>query len=275
MKVGLGCGALGDPSAIDDAQATYLVRGALELGVRVFDTARSYGLSEERLRRALAGTPVRLSTKGGYGVEPIAEWTGEAISAGIERARRQLGVEGIEVFHLHSCPLEVLQRPGVIEALHEARAAGRIVRAGYSGDGAALQWAVESGAFDAVEASFSVFDQTNARALRAARAKGLWVIAKRALGGAVWERAPSDEATRAYRSRFEAMALTFELPWEEVAARFVAHAPEIELMLVGTTRLAHLHRIIDAVLKGPLPEAMTQTIRGTFERLGQQWAAQI
>lgn len=276
MKLGLGCGALGDPAALDDEAAQGLVHGALELGVTVFDAARSYGLAEARLGRALRGSSsAKVSTKGGYGVEPIPEWTGAAVRAGIERACATLGLARLEVFHLHSCPLEVLRKPELVDALHAARAEGRIARAGYAGDGDALAWAVECGAFDAVEASFSLFDQANAATLRAARARGLWVLAKRPLGGAVWRHPGNDPATRAYRQRFEAMALQADLPWDDFAARFVAHAPEVDVMLLGTRSLAHLRAVKTAIDEGPLPDELVELARSAFAAHGAHWPAQI
>ncbi|MBL8923928.1 MAG: aldo/keto reductase [Myxococcaceae bacterium] len=260
-RIGLGCGALG---AVGELEGESLIKGALALGVTVFDSARSYGDSEARLGRWLAGSSATRSTKGGYGVEPVPEWTGEAVTAGIERARRALQVERIDLFFLHSCPRDVLGRPGLIEALLEARARGLVGEAGYSGDGEALAWAVDDGRFGVVQASFSVFDQANGPVLRRARAKGMRVLAKRALGGAVWMRAPNDEATRAYQHRFEAMRLELPLPWDEVATRFVAHAPEVEVALVGTTRLAHLERALQLAALGPLPGSLDQLVRSAF-----------
>ena len=75
FPVGLGAGALGDPS-LGEAEAERLLLGALDLGVNLIDTAPSYGLSEERIGRILGArrAQVVLSTKGGYGV-PGAETT--------------------------------------------------------------------------------------------------------------------------------------------------------------------------------------------------------
>lgn len=273
MKLALGCGGLGDPTT-DEAQVTALLRGALDRGVTLFDAARSYGLAEERLGRVVAPSPLaRFSTKGGYGVEPIPEWTGPAVRASIERACERLRVDRLEIFHLHSCPLAVLQRPGLVEALHQARAAGRIARAGYAGDGDALVWAVESGAFDAVEASFSLFDQANGPTLLRARAKGIWVLAKRPLGGAVWSRPAADDATRAYRHRFELMGFEAGAPMDELAARFVAHAPEIDVMVLGTRRLEHLEAVAAAIARGPLPEPTARALREKFAAHGAHWPA--
>ncbi|HEX2689575.1 MAG TPA: aldo/keto reductase, partial [Kofleriaceae bacterium] len=67
--LGLGAGEIG-AAELDEREVEALLRTAVELGVTLIDTARSYGLSEERIGRYLG--PVRdqvvLSTKVGYGV---------------------------------------------------------------------------------------------------------------------------------------------------------------------------------------------------------------
>lgn len=84
-RLGLGCGALGDISAYD---AQRLVEGALALGINLFDTAPSYSGSEARLGVLLVpyGDEVVVSTKVGYGIPGVPDWTGPCITAGIERA---------------------------------------------------------------------------------------------------------------------------------------------------------------------------------------------
>lgn len=101
------------------------------------------------------------------------------------------------------------------------------------------------------------------------------MLAKRPLGGAVWRQAGNDAATRTYRERFETMALRVDLPWEEFAARFVAHAPEIDVMLVGTRSLSHLGAAAAAIDKGPLPDELVELARSTFAAHGAHWTAQV
>lgn len=49
--LGLGAGPLGDPS-LPEHEVVRLVHAAIDLGIRLVDTAPSYGLSEERLGRS-------------------------------------------------------------------------------------------------------------------------------------------------------------------------------------------------------------------------------
>ena len=51
--LGFGAGHVGDPS-MDESAVGALLNAALDAGVTLVDTARGYGLSEERIGRHLA-----------------------------------------------------------------------------------------------------------------------------------------------------------------------------------------------------------------------------
>src|SRR4051812_10537603 len=87
--VGLGCGPLGELSALE---AEELVHTALDLGVNLFDCARSYGAAEERLGAALRGhrRSSVIVTKGGYGVEGVPDWSARTLTLGIDAALGRL-----------------------------------------------------------------------------------------------------------------------------------------------------------------------------------------
>lgn len=267
-ELGLGAGPLGDPARLDDAAAVRLIHGALDLGITLIDTAPSYGRSEARIGEALRGRRDRVvvSTKLGYGVPGVADWTGPCITAGVDLALARLGTTWIDVAHLHSCPVEVLARGDVVDALDAAVRAGKLRVAAYSGDNAALAWAIASGRFGVVQCSVSVADQ---RALDAAipdaNARGLGVLAKRPLANGAWaEPARPDAPDRAtYWDRLRAMAV------ELTAARAVgfALAQPVSSVLVGTTRLAHL-----AALAAVEPDpADAGALRAAFRRGDRGW----
>src|SRR6266702_1289414 len=132
--VGLGAGRIGGP-ATSDADVDRLVGRALDLGVNLVDTAPSYGRSEERLGRALRGRRGRvvLSTKLGYGVAGIPDWTPACIAAGVDAALARLGTDCIDLAFLHSCDRATAER--VVDALEDAVRAGKVRVAGYSGEG--------------------------------------------------------------------------------------------------------------------------------------------
>jgi aryl-alcohol dehydrogenase-like predicted oxidoreductase len=266
---------------MDEREVEILLLGALDLGVTLVDAARSYGLAEERIGRHLGRhrTEVVLSTKVGYGIDGLADWTGPCVAAGIDEALRRLRTDHLDIAHLHSCPLETLRRGDVLAALLDAVVAGKVGIAAYSGEGEALAWAVASGAFGAVQSSVNLCDRTSlASVIPAALGRGVAVLAKRTLCNGVWRHAerPSQPDLNEYWRRWHALELP--LPgWDplELALRFAAHAPGVDCALCGTTRLENLRRIVDLVTNGPLPADVSKALATTYDSIGGSWCGVI
>ena len=279
-RLGLGCGGLGE-ARVSDGDAERLVLGAVDLGVTFFDAARSYGRAEERRGRILASRrdEVVLSTKGGYGVEGVEDWTPAVITRGIDEACVRLRTDRIDVFHLHSCPVDVLRRGDLLDALGRARDAGKIRVAAYSGDNEALAWAVGSSAFGAVQSSVNVFDQHALRdSVPRAAARGMGVVAKRSLGNAPWRfpDRPAGHDAEVTWGRMHALALApVPLAWDEMALRFAAFAPGVSCAVVGTTSLGHLRDAAAHVAKGALTEDVTAGIAARYAAVGAEWAGRV
>jgi aryl-alcohol dehydrogenase-like predicted oxidoreductase len=275
--LGFGAGGVGDP-ALSELDAETLLNSVLDLGIGLIDTARSYGLSEERIGRHLArrrGEFV-LSTKVGYSVPGFEDWTAACVSAGVDLALQNLRTDVIDVVHLHSCPRATLERSGMAEALGRAVETGTVRVAAYSGDGDPLDFAVASGSFGSVQTSVNVVDQRAIEtALPRAEERGKGVIAKRALANAVWRRdfvPGEDEAISTYRQRWHALSLDFgDLSPEEATLRFTAHVPGVSSVLVATRRIEHLEANLAALARGPLPDELQRTIRVRFRERGREW----
>ncbi len=278
--LGFGAGHVGDP-ALAEADVERLLHGALDLGVTLIDTARSYGLSEERIGRHLAGRRDEfvLSTKVGYGIPGFDDWTGPVIVAGVDAALGRLRTDRIDVVHFHSCPLEVLERGEVIGALHSAVAAGKVRVAAYSGDNAPLEWAIASGAFGSVETSINLVDQrASERALPLAKERGLGVSAKRPAANAPWRFAerPAARDVALYWERWRTLGLDpGSYDWTELALRFTAYQDGVHCAIVGTSRLEHLRQNVEQIAKGPLPAEMVAAIHAAFRTHGAGWEGQI
>lgn len=278
----LGFGAMHiNDQRTSEAEAGALLNHVLDEGITLIDTARGYGLSEERIGRHVAHRRREfvLSTKVGYGVEGVPDWTYACIVQGVERALRLMKTDRLDIVHLHSCPLPVLQQGDVIRALLDCRAAGKLRAPAYSGDNAELAFAIACGAFGSLQTSISLCDQAHL-AQRAALADhaGIGVIAKRPLAGAVWRLAqrPDDHAEGQYWDRFKAMGLVGAEDWADVALRFVAFHSGAASAIVGTAKPANLHRNLAAVARGPLPADLAVAIREAFNQHGgEAWPGLI
>ncbi|MDQ3265343.1 MAG: aldo/keto reductase [Myxococcota bacterium] len=277
--LGFGTGMIGGPELSED-QVGSLLNQLLDLGVNLFDTAPSYGAAEERIGRHLSWrrSEVILSTKGGYGTE-FPDWTGSAIMAGVEGALRRMRTDHLDLFHLHSCPLEVLRRENILEACRSIVASGKVKVAAYSGEEEALAFAVESGVFGGIQCSVNLCDQRSLDTTVAeAHRRGLGVIAKRPLANAVWLNRPNreDAAAVTYQARFPLLGLApGQLPWDELFLRFAAYAPGVTSCIVGSSNLGNLRKNVEAVSRGPLPPNVFNVLRESFARVGQDWPGQI
>jgi aryl-alcohol dehydrogenase-like predicted oxidoreductase len=280
----LGFGAMHlNDDRVGDAEARRLLNAVLDLGVNLVDTARGYGLSEERIGRHLSWRrrDFVLSTKVGYGIPGFDDWSYDCIVAGVDAALARMRCERIDIVHLHSCPQHVLARGDVIRALENCRDAGKLGVVAYSGDNEEIDFAINCGRFGAVQTSISVCDQVNfAQRLQALKAGGVGVIAKRPLAGAVWIRPqrPDDQAEGAYWDRWQAMGLDRALPGidaTELALRFVAHCPLVSSSIVGTRSLAHFERNLRIVEKGALADEQVELIRAAFRQHGRDWRGLI
>jgi aryl-alcohol dehydrogenase-like predicted oxidoreductase len=272
--LGLGGGQIGE-AWIDDATAARVLHAALDAGIRLIDTARGYGMSEERIGRHLGARRdgVVVVTKVGYDVEGAADWTAAAVTGGIERALRTLRTDALDVALLHSCSLETLQQGEVIDALDAARDAGKIRVPGYSGENAELEWAVRSGRFAAVETSVNLVDQWSlTHVLPSAQRCG--VIAKRPLANAPWrfDSQPAGEYAEAYWERMRALGVSpADGDWLGTAVRFAAYAAGVSAAIVGTASPEHIQAAAAAAERGPLPEGEAARWREAWAPYADVW----
>jgi aryl-alcohol dehydrogenase-like predicted oxidoreductase len=278
--LGFGAGHIGSPEMSEEAAGTLLNR-ALDLGVNLIDTARGYGLSEDRVGRHLSWRrgEVVISTKGGYGVPGVPDWTPDCITKGIEQALERLQTDYIDIFHLHSCPQETLEHSGVIQALSRALKLGQIRVVAYSGENEALEWAAAAGTFGSLELSVNICDQ---RALETlvpnASQAGLGIIAKRPIANAPWrfKDRPVGNYGETYWERLQTMKLEPEgLDWDEFALRFSAFAPGVSSAIVGTSSPENLARNVEIVSRGALSGDVVARVRQAFRAHDRGWVGQV
>lgn len=122
--VGLGTWQLGgDWGDVTEDAAAAVLDAALDAGVTLLDTADVYGdgRSEERIRRALAARGERpfVATKAGRRADPFTaeQYTPENLRAWIDRSRRNLGVDTLDLVQLHCPPPAVYSDQRVYDTL--------------------------------------------------------------------------------------------------------------------------------------------------------------
>lgn len=272
-----------------------MISRLLDRGVNLIDTALMYPGSEEFIGNHLAHRRkdyILVSKCGGKvpGVD-AKEWTPGAIAAAVDRALRLLKTDRLDVMLLHSCELKTLQADDCLEALVQARDAGKIGFAGYSGDNEAAEFAATLPDIAVVETSVNIVDQHNIDAvLPLARQHDVGIIAKRPIANAAWR--PIDQHlglyktyARTYVERFAKLGITpadlgFDgepsTVWPEIALRFTLSIPGVNVAIVGTTNAANAMRNVELVEKGPLPDDVVRRIRDAFQqaRGSENWLGQ-
>ena len=277
--LGLGAGQIGD-GKLDEAHVARVLNELLDLGITLIDTARGYGLSEERIGKHLARRRGEfiLSTKVGYGIDGVPDWTHDCILAGVERALKLMRTDHLDIIHLHSCPQDTLARGDVIDALDCCVRDGKIRIAAYSGDNEPLEWALASGRFRGLMCSVNVFDQHAIdRVVAPAGKRGIGVIAKRPIGNAPWLHAdrPSGNYCEQYWLRMKAMRLDFGSEWSDVALRFTAFTEGVTSCIVGGKNIEHIRSNIASIARGPLSPDVVSAIRTAFAQRDDDWRGQV
>lgn len=181
--LGFGCGAVGGLMVRGDpADQERTVARAIAAGVNYFDTAVLYGdgESEKNLGRilrnlkpadAVVGTKVRLLPGDPSGIA-------DAVAKSLEGSLARLGLERIDIFHLHNpitetgggSALSVGQvLDDVVPAFQRLRQQGKIRYLGITalGDTAALHQVIDSGAFDSAQVVYNMLNPSAADALPA------------------------------------------------------------------------------------------------------------
>lgn len=167
-----------------EREALELVEAALELGVRYFDTAANYGVSEEQLGRVLP--PYRSQI---FLASKTDQRTRDGAWRELERSLRRLKTDHLDLWQMHHVSfkeeLDVMTgRGGAIEAIEEAKRQKLIRFCGISGhhDPDVIAESLRRYPFDATLISLNAADVHHPRpfikhALPVARERQVGVIA--------------------------------------------------------------------------------------------------
>ncbi len=277
--LGLGAGQIGQ-DVVTPAHAARVIDAALDAGITLIDTARGYGTSEEHLGRLLGPRRERivLSTKGGYGVDGVDDWTPEAVRRGIDESLARLRTDRLDIYHLHSCPMTPTLRDDLIAVLHAARDAGKVRVPAYSGDNDDLIAAIASHGFGSIETSVNIADQWSLHhAVMDAGALGLGVIAKRPAANNVWrhDQRPVGVYGETYWERLRELSYEVDLAADEFALRFAAFAPGVSSAIAGTADPEHVRHNAEMVAKGPLPADVLAHVERRWQERGADWPGEV
>jgi aryl-alcohol dehydrogenase-like predicted oxidoreductase len=284
--LGFGGSEIGYEHASPETVAE-LLNSALDAGLNVIDTAECYYNSEELIGQTVSDRRKEfyLFTKCGHphGFGEHADWSKDSILKSIERSLDRLKTDRLDLVQLHSCSDTELRRGEAIDALQTARERGYTRYIGYSGDGHAARFAVETGAFDTLQTSINIADQEAIDlTLPLAKEKQMGVIAKRPIANAAWKTGhrPIDSYHHEYWERLRKLSYDFLHGDLEkgisIALRFTLGLPGVHTAIVGTKKPERWEQNAKLFEAGPLDESTFHKIRERWEECAPRtWIGQI
>lgn len=291
---GLGCGGfsrLGQRQGKSEAESIDVVRAAIDAGVNFFDTAAQYG-TETIVGKAIAPSErdrMVISTKS-LVADGDTVRTPEQLVRSLHDSLRRLGMERVDVFHLHGVhPAHADHAIQVLApALLAERDAGRIGHLGITESAPndhlhqSLSAGLDSDLFDVVMVAFHMLHQ-NARELTfpRTRERGVGTLLMFAVR-LIFSQPEHLQATLAELSArgelpddmgpgSDPLGFVVEAAGAngiiDAAYRYARHEPGVDVVLFGTGNPAHLQGNIQSILADPLPEAVCNRLRERFGHL--------
>ena len=291
---GLGCGGgskLGQTAGESEEHSVHLVRSAVDLGVNFIDTANSYG-TEAIVGKAIKDIPrdeVVLSTKYHPAWAGVVN-TAETIIQGLENSLKQLGVDYIDVFHLHG----VYPRwydyvindivPDLIKEKEKGkfRFLGVTENAPRDHQHEMIQKVFEDDCFDVIMLAFHIMNQNAEQFVFPKSLEHeigtLIMFAVRSIFSTPGRlKKEVDELAR--QGKLPKALMNDDNPFEfllhpegassviDACYRYVRHQPGSDVILFGTGNLDHLRSNVASINKPPLPKDDLEKIRTLFGHL--------
>ena len=240
------------PNRPDPEQAVRIVRRALDLGVNVIDTARTYGESERIIGQALDGRreSVVLMTKIDH-INPDQTGSGliSAIDESLRTSLQLLRTDVIDVCQMHSPTTELIRRGEIVTVLERFRTEGRIRFVGttvYSHDEALA--ALDDPRIDVIQIAYSLLDASmDHQVIPLAAQRGVGVVARSVLHRGVLTSKGASGSDQERRLHEVASSFGFLFDDEttslpHAAMRFVLSNDQVSCALVGMDSLEQVEQ---------------------------------
>lgn len=287
---GLGGGPLGSTGdnfgVASEEVGIATVQHALARGITLFDTAPMYGrgVSETRVGKALAGVHrdrYRISTKVGFLVNQQGEleqnYQGDAVKRSIEDSLQRLGIDTIDIVHIHDADSDEHFRQALDEAypvLAELKSQGviRAISAGMN------QWQREAefarnADFDAflLAGRYTLLEQEPVHEFFPLCAEkqisillgGIFnsgILATGATARALFQYRPAPPAVMEKTRRIEAVCARHGVALKDAALQFPLAHPVVRSLVVGMTSPAEIDQNLSA-LREPILAAFWAELR--------------
>jgi aryl-alcohol dehydrogenase-like predicted oxidoreductase len=265
-----GIASAGEKLRPDEAQATRLLHRALDLGVNLIDTARTYGNSEEIIGRAIANRRSEFSLVSKVKTFPslLPQERRQRMIASVEESLRQLRTEWLDLLLLHpvaSDELVDLELADVLDAMRR-RGLTRFTGVSVYQLNSALT-AIRSGRFDCLQIAWNLLDRrTEAEVIRLAAVENVGLMVRSVLMRGVlthrYQYLPDSLAPiRDAVSRLVKLVGEAGISLPELAYRYILSQPGPITALAGTGRIAELEECVESSKRGPLDDSLVEAVR--------------
>jgi len=265
VEIGLAYG-IGEQTLPSERQAEQILKDALELGITYFDTARGYGVAEERLSKfgiskkegVIVGTKCAQFLE--QGEDPRGDELAGKIEADIDESLKKLKVDSLALVQLHGGSAEQIERGELVEIMKRLQTKGKVQHVGIAvRDEAAASAAINSGYFETIQLAHSILDQRMVdNVLPAAEGAGMGIINRSVLlKGALtpaMEKLPKELDSLKENARLALSVAQKEgVSLPQLAMRFVLANKGVATALIGTVERAHLEEAVQAAEAQALP----------------------
>ena len=232
---------------IDAAGTRVLVEAMVDSGINYIDTARGYSVSEEYLGQALEGLRDRfvLATKS-------MSRNKEAMAKDIDISLRNLRTDYIHLYQVHNPTLDqlaqVIAENGALEALQEAKAAGKIGHIGLTAHSVEVfEKALSLDWVETIMFPYNIVETQGENLIKQCAQKNIgFIVMKPLAGGAI------EDAT--------------------LAMRFIAANPDVSVIIPGMAEVTELTQNLAAVNDtAPLSGSELEKIDSIRKELGTQF----
>lgn len=229
---------------VDADAATVLMEAVAAAGISYIDTARAYTVSEELIGQAIEGRRSKfiLATKS-------TARDKKGMAADIETSLKNLRTDYIDIYQIHNPSMEQLDAAcgpdGALEALLEAKAAGKIGHIGLTAHSLAVfERAIDLPWAETLMFPYNIVETQGEELMKRAQEKGIGFIAMKPLAGGAIEDAA-------------------------LALRFVAANPAVSVVIPGMFSPRGVEENLTALENGaPLSQDELKKIDSIRKELG-------
>ena len=267
--------------AVSDEQSGRVLNAVLDAGINFIDTAVCYGLSEERIGKAISHRRDEyfIATKCGCPTIPSALEAGgndygpENMEAGVDQSLRRMKTDHLDVLQFHGTPAKsVLEEHDAIETLQRLKEKGKIRFIASSSSLPNIRDHIDMGVFDSFQIPYSALSRQHEGIIAQSAAVGIGTVIR---GGVAKGEPGVSGVTReeAWKSFDDARLGELLEQGESRTAfilRFTLSHPDMHTTIVGTQNVDHLDENVRvASNNGPLPDDVYEEAKRRLDGVGE------